>query len=261
MKISIITATLNRVDFIDKCLASVENQTFRDIEHIFIDGFSTDGTVEKIQEYIKRNKDIKCKFIQTTPKGISNAMNVGIKNATGDIIHFLHSDDYYLEDNSLKKVEKEFRKNTKVNWLIGSVGLEFKHKKLIIGYKILLDVGLKNLVGISLIPHENTFMKKSLFDKYGLFKEDIKITMDYDYWMNLLKTEIPLITRDCYTIFIIHNKSMSSNPNNWIRVLKERITIWKDHRAMPIIGYVEDNDIYKTYKEIQSFIEELTNNN
>ena len=261
MKISIVTATLNRAEFIEGCLKSVEKQTHRDIEHIFIDGYSTDGTVEKIKEYIKRNKDITCKFIQAKPKGIANAMNIGIKNSSGDIIHFLHSDDYYTNEASLERVNKIFEKDKKVKWLIGSLGMEYNKTRLIFKYKYLLELGIKSLTGVMLIPHENTFMKRSLFTKYGYFKENLDITMDYDYWIRLLRREIPTFSNDCYTIFIIHKGSVSSNPKNWIKVLEERLKTWEEYKVMPLVGFLEDKEIYKTYKDIQEFFKNITNQN
>jgi len=259
MKISIITATWNRVDFIDKCLESVEKQTYRNIEHIFVDAYSTDGTVEHIKEYIKKNKDITCKFIQSKPKGIANAMNIGIKNATGDVIHILHSDDYYLNETSLERANAQFEKNKDVKWLIGSLGIEYKGTRLIIKYKYLLELGIKTLTGVMLVPHENTFIKRSVFDEYGMFRKDLKVTMDYDYWIRLLQDETPTIVNECYAVFIIHKGSMSSNPKNWIRVLEEKLKVLKEYKTMPLIGNVEDTEIYKTYKDIQDFVKKLTN--
>jgi len=92
--ISIITCTFNSEKYLRNALQSIENQSYLEIEHIINDAYSTDSTLEIIQEYIERNKNrYVIKFIQSEPKGVGNALNVATKVATGEIIHYLHSDD------------------------------------------------------------------------------------------------------------------------------------------------------------------------
>jgi glycosyltransferase involved in cell wall biosynthesis len=89
MKVSIITVVYNGKNTIEDCLKSIYSQTYPEIEHIVVDGGSADGTVD----IIKRNKKSISKWISEPDKGIYDALNKGIKMATGDIIGFLHADD------------------------------------------------------------------------------------------------------------------------------------------------------------------------
>ena len=111
--LSIITCTWNSEKYLQECIESVKNQSWNlSIEHIFVDGLSTDKTIEIIQSYQEECKDrINVKILQSSPKGVYNAMNQGIDNATGEYLLFLNSDDYledgilaqYLEQVSLSK--------------------------------------------------------------------------------------------------------------------------------------------------------------
>ena len=109
--ISIITCTFNSEKYLKKALESVQKQTYKNIEHIINDSYSTDKTLEIINTYVEQNKkEYRIKFIQSQPNGVANALNVAAKEATGDIIHFLHSDDYYFKEESLEKVASYFVK-------------------------------------------------------------------------------------------------------------------------------------------------------
>ena len=100
MKISIITVTRNSALFINDCLASVKRQKYNDIEHIIIDGASTDETLKLLELKREQLKTV----ISEPDKGIYDAMNKGIRIATGDIIGFLNSDDFYANNEVLSKV-------------------------------------------------------------------------------------------------------------------------------------------------------------
>ena len=124
-KISIITVTKNSEKFLLENIKSVKFQNYKNYEHIIVDGNSTDRTIK----IIKSNKKIK--FIKNkNDKGLYHAMNVGIKNSSGDIIGILNSDDIYFR-NTLRLVNKYFNKHSNLDFLFGSV---YKHK-LLYGFK------------------------------------------------------------------------------------------------------------------------------
>ena len=112
--LSIITCTWNSEKYLQECIDSVKNQLLNiKIEHIFVDGLSTDKTIEIIQSYQEKCKDrIDIKILQSSPKGVYNAMNQGIDNATGDYLLFLNSDDY-LEDDILGKYLEQVKLSKK----------------------------------------------------------------------------------------------------------------------------------------------------
>lgn len=106
MKITILTAVYNGAKTIEACIQSIQNQTYPDIEHIIIDGGSTDGTSDII-----KNQDKIAKFISEPDNGIYDALNKSIRLAAGDVRGFLHADDIYANDSVLEKVVNVFLKD------------------------------------------------------------------------------------------------------------------------------------------------------
>ena len=104
MKISVITTTFNAAGTLRDCLESVKGQVYQDIEHIVIDGASTDRTLEILDEY----KEILASVVSESDAGIYDALNKGIKMATGDVIGILHGDDLYASAGILGKVSSIF---------------------------------------------------------------------------------------------------------------------------------------------------------
>lgn len=196
MKFSIITCTFNSAQYLNKNIDSLTLQVFNDFEHIFIDSFSVDGTVEIINEYQKRFPD-KVRLFQYPPKGISNAMNEGIKMAQGDYIIHLHSDDSLYDSNVLKDVADFLSKNN-YDWIYGKINVVeesgkdvgiFPNKKIYQGgsdstwSKFLLKF-------YNYIPHQAVFIKKEIFSRFGNFDETLKSGMDPDLWLRIKdKTE------------------------------------------------------------------------
>jgi glycosyltransferase involved in cell wall biosynthesis len=125
LKISIITPTLNSEKYLERCIKSIHSQNYNNIEHIIIDGDSNDETKNIIKKY-QNNKTI---FISEKDDGIWDAMNKGLKIASGDIVCFLNSDDYYYP-NAIKTVVKYFNNNN-IDFLFGTT----QKYKLMYGYK------------------------------------------------------------------------------------------------------------------------------
>src|SRR3989304_7517098 len=107
MKVSIITSVFNNKEFIEDCIKSVLKQTYNNVEYIIIDGGSTDGTIDVIKKY----KDTISKWISESDRGIYDALNKGIKLASGDIIGFLHADDFYAHNRVLETVALHITKH------------------------------------------------------------------------------------------------------------------------------------------------------
>jgi glycosyltransferase involved in cell wall biosynthesis len=116
MKISIITATYNSEAHIADCVRSVNSQTYDNIEHIIIDGASKDNTINIIEETPNRVT----KIVSEPDKGIYDAMNKGIKAATGDVIGILNSDDFFTSDDVIETVVDAFS-NSDIDALYGDV--------------------------------------------------------------------------------------------------------------------------------------------
>ena len=129
MKISVITLTYNSIKTIEETIKSVKAQTYKNIEKIWIDNISKDGTLE----FLKKHQDNKTILLSEKDKGIVDAFNKGLKIATGDVIGFLHSDDKFYDRNTIKNIAEEF-KNSKINVVYGDLNYVTKNNKIIEGW-------------------------------------------------------------------------------------------------------------------------------
>ena len=118
MKTSVITVVYNRANLILNAVESVANQSYSDVEHVIIDGSSTDGTLQKIKNHKLKIKPI---LISEPDQGIYDAINKGIKIATGDIICLLHSDDVFASNTVIETVVAEFGQFTELDAIYGDI--------------------------------------------------------------------------------------------------------------------------------------------
>ncbi len=183
MKVSIITACFNRVDTIEKCLASISSQSFKDIEYIIIDGASNDGTLEMLKK-----SDVKIDLlISENDNGIYDALNKGIINSTGEIIGILHSDDVYAHKNVISEITGFFESNPNVEIVFGNVNYFKKNnsKKPIRTYKSNYFKKWMFIFGFT-PAHTAAFIKKSVFDRHGLYRDDFKYAGDFEFFLRVL---------------------------------------------------------------------------
>lgn len=178
VKLSIITVCLNSVKTIERCIQSVIGQKDVDVEYIIIDGGSKDGTVEIIKKY-ERHIDY---WISEPDSGIYDAMNKGIRKATGDVIALLNSDDWYTED-VLTYVAGEFnRSETEI--LFANV-YYVKEGEIIKTFPVTQNE-LDNLWKGMCVYHPATFITRDLYKRVGLFDIKYKIAADYDWILRAL---------------------------------------------------------------------------
>ena len=176
MKVSIITVVYNNQNTINSAIQSVLKQDYSKIEYIIVDGNSTDGTVEKIKPYQKNLAH----FISEPDKGIYDAMNKGLKLATGDIIGILNSDDFYANNNIISEIVNEF-KDKKVDLVFGDI-VYVKPDDLnkITRYYGSANFHPKKFAWGWMPSHPSCFLKREIYEKYGYFKTDYKIAADYE---------------------------------------------------------------------------------
>jgi glycosyltransferase len=185
LKTSIITAVFNNKLYIDSCIESVLGQTHQGIEHIIIDGGSTDGTTDVIRKYEGRVS----KWISEPDNGIYDAMNKGIKLASGDIIGFLHADDIYAHERVIETVVTQMTKRN-VDSCYGDLMYVDKENldKVIRYWKSRpYDRGLFRKGWMP--PHPTFFVRKMTYDKYGCFNTDFKIAADYELMLRFLEKQ------------------------------------------------------------------------
>ncbi|WP_414568909.1 glycosyltransferase family 2 protein [Nostoc sp. CCY 9925] len=173
MKISIVTPVYNAASTVEKTILSVINQDIQaELEYIVVDGGSNDGTLEIINRY---SDDIDI-LISEPDRGIYDAMNKGVNLATGDIIGIINSDDWY-NPNALQIVENSFQQEPKISILYSSIDNYFEGKYM----NTFIPGELKNLVFKFTLNHPSCFVKKSVYDKLGLFDLSYEIAADYDF--------------------------------------------------------------------------------
>ena len=200
MKFSLITACLNSEKSIQRTIDSVLSQKYEYIEHIFVDGGSSDSTLDIVQRYIelveKNHLNIKIKIINQKEKtGITGAWNLALKEITGDIIHILNSDDWY-EPETLSTIVKTFTKYPDAGIVYAAAYFHTGEDNKFIRY-------CRPLIFFPfLMPlaHPSTFVRTSVFKKVGVFDENYSISADYDFvyrcyknGINFMKISNPLV--------------------------------------------------------------------
>ena len=182
MKISIITIAYNSGHSIADAIQSVLSQTYPDIEYVIVDGKSKDNTVEVVKSFGNRIS----KFVSEPDKGIYDALNKGIRMATGDVIGFMHSDDLFAADDIIEKVATLFAKNN-VDSIYGDLEYVYKNDtNKVLRYWKSGEFSIRKLKMGWMPPHPTFYVKKAVYDKYGLFNTNFRIAADYDTILRFL---------------------------------------------------------------------------
>lgn len=190
MKISIVTINYNNVEGLRKTLDSVAAQTYRDIEHIIVDAASSDGSVEVIKEYADTSKHTVI-WSSEKDKGIYDGMDKGIKKATGDYVQILNSGDILATPDVTERMVAAL--SDEIGILYGSMIRDFGNGKLskdvCLGDRVAknqhaqevewtMDDFIKGTVN-----HDPTYIRRSLYEKYGLYDENLKICSDWKWFV------------------------------------------------------------------------------
>lgn len=180
MKISIVIPSFNQGNFIERTIKSVLDQKYNEIEVIVVDGGSRDGTVELLKKY-----GDKIKWVSEKDSGQTEAINKGMKLATGDVMAYLNSDDTY-EPETLKTVVKYFEDNPKSMIVYGKGRHIDENDKFINDYPT-EKVDRDTLKIKCPICQPTVFWRRELWEKIGKFDEALNFGMDYDYWIRVSK--------------------------------------------------------------------------
>jgi glycosyltransferase len=181
MKVSIITATYNSAATIKDTILSVKNQTFSNVEHIVIDGQSTDNTLNLLN-YFGHSGPV----LSEPDRGIYDAMNKGVKMATGDIVGILNSDDFYPHSRVIEKVVKVFDSGDCDAVYGDLVFVDTIFKKKVLREWIAGGYNKKLFYRGWMPPHPTFFVKREVYEKYGAFNLDFKISSDYELLLRFM---------------------------------------------------------------------------
>jgi glycosyltransferase len=184
-KISIITVSFNSQSTIKHTIQSVASQDYQNKEYILIDGASTDWTLDIIS-FLKDKINY---FVSEKDNGIYNAMNKGIKASSGDIIGILNSDDFYSNNEVLSKVANIFEE-TDCDCLYGDlVYVDKGDARNIVRYWKSGEFSKRKLRMGWMLPHPTFFVKKEIYEKYGLYNIKLKTAADYEMILRLLHND------------------------------------------------------------------------
>jgi len=185
LKISIITVSFNSSSTIRDTINSVLKQNYSDIEYVVIDGNSTDGTIDIIKELVPLFKG-RMHWISEQDKGIYDAMNKGIRMATGDVIGILNSDDLFCDNFAIEKVMRVFEENS----LLDSIYADLYYVSQNNTSKIIRrwSTGNQKPFRNGWHPaHPTLYIKKEVYNKYGLFDLNFKLAADFEIMLRFLE--------------------------------------------------------------------------
>lgn len=176
MKISIVTAVFNRVDCISDALESLHRQTHPEIEHVVIDGVSTDGTLELLRSRLCSHAVL----VSEPDCGIYDALNKGLVKATGEVIGLLHSDDFFADNQVLADVAKAFN-DPAIDAVYGDLQYVSKaNTDKVIRHWRAGDYSRAHLGRGWMPPHPTLFLRRSVIERWGGFDTRYRISADYD---------------------------------------------------------------------------------
>ena len=235
MILSIITINRNNAAGLEKTMRSVAAQIGGDFEYVIIDGASTDGSVEVIRSF-EASFGERLKWISEPDKGIYNAMNKGIGMATGDYLQFLNSGDSLVSDDITKRMTEALKSKGYPSILYGNMlkdipGGKAMRDRCFAGR----DISFLGFYTGSL-NHSSTYIRRSLFNRYGMYDEDFKIVSDWKWFLQaiILEGEMPVYVDIDVTLFDmngISEKNKALDKTERRRVLSELIpsTILADY--------------------------------
>ena len=226
MKLSIITINRNNENGLRKTITSVLNQSWSDFEYIIVDGASTDNSVDVIKNDISsvsEGLNSRIQFISEADTGVFNAMNKGIVMAKGDYLLFLNSGDFFVDNNVLSNVFCVMRETD-----ILSCSCRVSKN----GEQVFITTPPTNYTfGFfynNSLAHQATFIKKDLFNKFGLYREDLKFMGDWEFFVRTIVIA-GASTQNIDVILTDYNmEGISSIADNQDLIAKEKQSIFED---------------------------------
>jgi len=218
-KISIITVSYNAQAVIKDAIASVLGQTYKDIEYIVIDGGSTDGTIDIVNQYKGRIS----KVLSEPDKGMYDAMNKGIKLATGDIIGILNADDVYANDKVLETVVNRINETKSDSCYADLVYVDKGDTNKVVRYWKSGEYNKDSFKNGWMPAHPTFFVKRWVYEKYGVFDLTLPIASDYELLFRFLeKYKIS----SCYIPNVLVKMRLGGTSNKSIlNVIKQNLVI------------------------------------
>jgi glycosyltransferase involved in cell wall biosynthesis len=203
--ISVITPSFNQGAYIEQTILSVLHQNYKQVEHIIVDGGSTDDTVEILKRYPHLI------WVSEKDRGQADALNKALALSKGDIVGWINSDDYYQED-IFAAVVSHFRA-TDAKWLVGNLADVFDGGSTIVRRSsptISFDALVRNP---DIVRQQSTFFRREALMSAGAWNPDRHMVMDYDLWIRLARTSPPVMVDENWAYFRNHAAQKSGHGN------------------------------------------------
>ena len=245
MKISIITITFNSEKTLQRALDSVQSQSYGNIEHVIVDGASTDGTRAMIETYAAKYPNVR--WISEKDDGIYNAINKGIRMATGDIIGFLHSDDIFNSSDSIEQIAAAFE--------TGNVDVVYGDLQYCRAGKVVRKWNSNSFNPRSLKygwmpPHPTVYVRREVYEQVGPYDEWFRISADYDMMLRIFKSNYT--THYIPSILVSMETGGASNKDTRARLSKTQedyLVLKKNHVGAGLLTV-----LCKQLRKIKQFI-------
>ena len=229
VRITIITVTYNRAHVIRSAIEGVLLQKYNNYEYIIVDGASRDNTIDVLKQYEPKFEG-RLRWISEPDKGLYDAINKGIKMATGDVVGIINSDDFFHRDDVFSTIAEAFENDE-------SIGVTFGDERIIkpenpdVNYRFekpwyfrpwMFRIGLEP-------PHPSFYARKELFEKYGYYKMGYVISADYDLMMRFLLVHKVKYKYLRQTILTFRASGISTDSSNRLMMNKEQVRACKEN--------------------------------
>lgn len=203
--ISIITPSFNQASYIEQTIRSVLDQTYPNVQHIVVDGGSTDGTVDILKRYPHLI------WISEKDRGQADALNKGLELATGALVGWINSDDYY-QRNIFVSVAEHFR-SPSVQWVVGNLADVFDDGSLS-AFRRSPEVSFDSLIrNPDIVRQQPTFFRRDALITAGGWNAELYMVMDFDLWLRLAKRAPPVMTNGNWAFYRTHAAQKSGLRN------------------------------------------------
>jgi glycosyltransferase involved in cell wall biosynthesis len=232
MKVSVITISFNAKSTIEKTLQSVANQSYKNIEHIIIDGGSKDNTLEICNSFSHISK-----IISEPDNGVYDAFNKGLELATGDVVGFLNADDVFFNENSVQEIVNAFSNND-TDIVYGNLDYVNKEGKVIRNWtSTSYEDGLVKKAWMP--AHPTFYCKKEVYDRLGGYNDSFKIGGDFELCLRFLEVnKVPSFYLNKKLVkMLIGGISNSGLKSKWI-IYKEELRAFKINKVYVQSSYL-----------------------
>ena len=238
--LTIVTPSLNQGNFIEAAIQSVLSQNYPNLEYIVADGGSTDNTLSVLENYSGQ-----INWYSKKDKGQTEAINNGLRAASGEILAYLNTDDILLP-GSLIEAGKLFARRKDAGWLTGRCriidgsGKDIRRPIALYKNLLLYSRSYSLLLMTNYISQPATFWRRSLLERCGPFDETLHFVMDYEYWLRLWKITPPLILHKNLAAFRIQSASKTTSTAHLDRYIDEERKIIARHTSSRFWSFLHD---------------------